>query len=203
MKNRTLLITLTILISISPLSDILAISGDDAVARFRNRMNGAEKLAGTISWTTANGTMYTGAFKYMRPGMIHVKFSSPPHKTIVSNGKKLWIYDSSSNICGVQDLGHWGSGGIAGMISGYNAVASGGGDGYTIRLKSATRNFPEIVINTDGSFMLRRATLKNKNGDTTSFSLNLLESTGSVSAGMFNFSVPSNAQVINNPLNIK
>jgi len=203
MKNKALFIITTILISISPLSDIFAISGDDAVARFRARMGGAEKLAGTISWTTANGTIYTGAFKYMRPGMIHVRFSSPPNKTIVSNGKKLWIYDSSSNICGVQDLGSWGSGGIGGMISGYSAIASGGDGGYIIRLKSATRNFPEIVINTDSSFMLRRATLKNRNGDMISFTLNLLDSTGSVSAGMFNFSVPSNAQVINNPLNIK
>jgi outer membrane lipoprotein carrier protein len=89
------------------------------------------------------------------------------------------------------------------MISGYNAIASGGDGGYTIKLKSPNRAFSEITISTDGSFMLKRASLKNKNGDMLSFSLNLLDSTGSVSAGTFNFSVPSNAQVINNPLDIK
>ena len=198
-KSKILFLTIAIFV----LSPLFALSGDEAVAKFRGRMGSVDKLAGTISWTTANGTMYTGSFKYMRPGMIHVKFSSPSNKVVVSNGKKLWIYDTSSNICGIQELGAWSSGGIAGMVAGYNAIASGGDGGYTIKLKAPNRTFSEIILNTDGSFMLKRASLKNKNGDVLVFNLNLLDSVGSVSAGMFNFSVPSNAQVINNPLDIK
>jgi len=201
MKNKILFLMLILLVSLSP--SLFAISGDEAVAKFRARMNSVDKLAGTVSWTTASGVIYTGSFKYMRPGMINVKFSSPSSKTIVSNGKKLWIYDNSSNICGIQELGAGGSGGISGMIQGYNAIASGGDGGYTIRLKSSARTFPEIVLNVDGSFMLKRVALKRQNGEILTFSLNLLESTGSVSVGTFNFLVPSNAQVINNPLDIR
>ena len=193
------------LIILSLASPLLAISGDEAVARFRAKMNGTEKLAGTISWTTASGAIFSGSFRYMRPGKIFVRFSSPANRTIVSNGKRLWIHDSASNICGIQELGANHSGGIAGMIQGYTATASGGDGGYIIRLRApnASRAYQEIVLNVDSSFMLRRAALRRANGETTTFTLNLLESTGSVSVGTFNFSVPSNAQVIMNPLDIR
>jgi len=191
------------LVSTSSITPLSAVSGDEAVARFRAKMNSTQKLAGNISWTTANGTMFTGTFRYMRPGKIHVRFSSPFNRTIVSNGKRLWIHDSASNICAIQELGSNHSGGIAGMIRGYNATASPGDGGYIIRLSAPNRTFSEIVLNVDNSFMLKRALLRRANGDTMVFTLNPSESVGSISAGTFDFIPPSNAQVIMNPLDIR
>ena len=85
----SLLFTLFLILTVTQNS--FAITGDEALAQFRGRMNGAGKLTGIISWSHSGGETYTGAFKYMSPGKIYIKFSSPPGKTIVSNGKSLWI----------------------------------------------------------------------------------------------------------------
>ncbi len=178
-----------------------AITVEEAISRFQGRMYSAGKLQGTISWTSSSGAAYSGEFKYMSPGMINVKFTSPSGKSVVCNGKKLWIYDNGSNICGVQDVGGV-SGGIAGIVNGYSGIATGGGGGYTLKLKSESKAYPEIVLNLDSTFMLKRATFKDRSGNSTSFTLTVRDG-GSVFPGMFNFAIPSNAQVINNPLDIR
>jgi outer membrane lipoprotein-sorting protein len=96
-KLSAFVVAVLTIVIIHPVS--YAITGDEALAQFRGRMNSAGKITGIISWSHSGGETYTGAFKYMSPGKIYVKFSSPSGKTIVSNGKSLWIYSSGSNIC--------------------------------------------------------------------------------------------------------
>jgi len=55
----------------------------------------------------------------------------------------------------------------------------------------------------DSTFFLKRAIFKSKEGGSTSFSLSNVSTTAPVMANIFNFDVPSSAQVVKNPLNIK
>jgi len=181
-----------------------ALTGDEAMAQFRGRMGSIGKLTGIISWSHSSGETYTGAFKFMSPGKIYVKFSSPPGKVIVSNGKSLWIYSSANNICGVQDLAGGGSGGIAALTSGYFAIVTAQGPGgYTIKLKNNDREFSEIVLMVDSSFFLKKAIIKAKDGGTYNFSISNVSASAAVIPSIFDFNVPSSALVVKNPLNIK
>lgn len=202
MKQIIQTVTVTTLILTS--LPVYAITGDEALARFQQRMHGIGRMTGIVSWTSHTGMTYTGSFKYMSPGKIYVKFSNPGGKVVVSNGKRLWIYDSGSNICGVQDLGRSGSGGIAGMVNGYMAiVVSQGSGGYTLKLKNNERTYSEIILYLDGSFMLKKAVLKTTDGEGFSITLRNVDTTAGVVSSMFNFNAPANSQVIKNPLNIR
>jgi len=181
-----------------------AVTGDEAVARFQKRMYSAGKLTGIISWSTGSGMTYTGSFKYLNPGKIYIKFSSPAGKTIVSNGKKLWVYSPASNIVGVQDLGRGGSGGIASFTKGYFAIVTGqGSGGYTIKLKNNEKRFSEIILMTDSTFFLKRAIFKTKAGMAYNFSISNISTSAAVVPTIFSFDVPASAQVVKNPLNIQ
>ena len=201
---RTLKTSILILFILFPASGSWALTGDEAMANFRNRMNGIAKMTGIISWTDSTGSTYTGSFKYMNPGKIYIKFSSPAGQVIVSNGKSLWIYSPGNNICGVQDLAGGGSGGITAFTSGYLAIVTAQGPGgYTIKLKANDKSYNEILLILDSSFFLKRAVFKSKDGGSISFSLSNVSTTAPVMANIFSFDVPSSAQVVKNPLNIK
>lgn len=201
MIRKALATTLLLALSVSA---VFAITGDEAVAKFKNRMLGIGKLTGVISWTTESGQTVSGTFKYMAPDKIYVKFTNPSGKILVCNGKRLWVYSPASNICGVQDLARGSSSaGIAGIVVGYKAIASGGGGGYTIKLKNPDREYSEITLRLDGSFFLTKATLKHRDGGVTSFTLSNVNKSASIMPSIFNFSVPSNAQSVKNPLDIK
>jgi len=201
--KRFLITTVSMLLILSPTGS-WSITGDEALASFRSRMNGISKMTGIISWTAAGGETFTGSFKYLNPGKIYIKFSSPAGKIIVSNGRSLWIYSPGNNICGVQDLAGGGSGGIAGFTSGYLAIVTAQGPGgYTIKLKNNEKSFNEILLVVDSSFFLKKAIFKTKEGTAYSFSLSNISTEAAVMPNIFNFDVPSSAQVVKNPLNIK
>ena len=176
-----------------------ALTADEVMGKFRGRMYSAGKLSGTITWGS-DTDKYSGNFKYM-PGKIFIKFSAPSGKTIVCNGKKLWLYNQSSNICGIQDVGG-ATGGIAGLLSGYNGIVTGqGADGYTVKLSRHDAAFPEVILRLDQSFFPKTISLKNKNGNQLTFTIAL--DSGAVLNTQFEFNVPPNAQVIKNPLQIR
>lgn len=181
-----------------------AVTGEEAIAKFKNRMHGIDKMTGILSWTTATGSTYTGNFKYMNPGKIYVKFSSPGNRVVVANGKKLWIYDPGSSVCGIQDLTGNTSGGIASLVNDYLAiVTSQGPGGYTLKLKNSGKTYSEIVLMLDSSFMLKKAVLRSKEGEGISFSLSNIDTSATVMKNLFDFNVPANTQVVKNPLDIK
>ncbi len=200
MKIKLLLTSLLLPLFIHP---VFAINGEEALARFKGRMQSIEKMTGNITWTTS-GSNSAGNFKYMSPGKIYVKFSSPSNKIIVANGRKLWIYDPGSSICGIQDLAGNGSGGIASLVNDYLAiVTSQGAGGYTLKLKNSNKTYSEIILILDSSFMLKKATLRSKDGESMTFSLSNVDTSASVMKNLFDYSVPANTQVVKNPLNIK
>jgi outer membrane lipoprotein carrier protein len=201
--NKILKLTIIILL-LGYVKFSYAITGEEAVAKFQSRMNSIGSLTGIVSWTYSSSQTFTGSFKYMSPGKIFVKFSSPSGKIIVSNGKKLWVYDPGSNICGIQDLGGGHSGGIAGMTNGYLAiVTSQGPGGYTIKLKSHDKHYQEIILMVDSTFFIKKAILKGKDNEGFTFSISNVDTSSSVMSNIFNFNPPSNAQIVKNPLNVK
>jgi outer membrane lipoprotein-sorting protein len=201
MKRKIKTITIFILI-IGSFSNLYSMTGSDALAKFRSVMYGIPKMTGIITWTTPSGHSSVASFKYMSPGKIYVKFSNPSGKTIVSNGKTLWVYNSSSKICGIQDLSRGLSGGIAGFTNGYNAIVVSQGNGYTLKLKNSSKKYSEIILILTPSFFLKKAILKSGNGSFT-FSLSNINTKVGVVNSLFNFNVPSNAQTVKNPLNIR
>lgn len=201
MKKKFILILL-FLFSLNP---AYSLTGDEALAKFRSRMNSIDKLAGVVSWTTSHGATYSGNFKYLNPGKLHIKFTNPSGRTIVSNGRTLWVFSPSSNIVGVQELSDEGtSGGIASLTNGYMALLTEEGpDGYTLKLKHETRHYQEIILLLDKSFFLKRAVFKTKEGVLYSFTFSEINTATTIMPGLFNFEVPANAQRVNNPLNIQ
>lgn len=199
--RKILLLMAFLLVSFSP---AYSLTGDEVLAKFRSRMYSIDKLTGNISWTTSYGASYTGNFKYLNPGKLHIRFSNPSGRTIVSNGRTLWVYSPSSNIVGVQELGQGGSGGIASFTNGYMALlTSQGSGGYTLKLKHDSRHYQEIILQLDSTFFLKRVIFKTGEGATYSFTISNVSSSATVLPGIFNFQVPANAQRVNNPLNIQ
>lgn len=197
-------ITTSVLIFFFAITNLFSITGEEAVAKFKSRMFGIQKLTGIISWSVQSGQTYTGTFKYLNPGKIYVKFSNPQGKILVSNGNKLWVYNSASNICGVQDLASGFSGGIAGIVNDYMAiVTSRGPHGYTLKLKNNDKVYTNITLMLDSTFFLKKAIIKNKDGEGFKFSISNIDASASVMKSLFDFDVPANAQIVKNPLNIK
>jgi outer membrane lipoprotein-sorting protein len=183
---------------------VFSLSGDEAVEKFRNRMYRLNKVTGVISWTSLDGQTHSGSFKYLGPDKIYVKFTSPAEKILVSNGTTLWIYNIGNRMCGVQELSKGTtSGGIAGLVTGYNGIASGDDKGYTIKLKNEEKQFSEIVLSVDGTFLLKGAIFKRDDGRIISFSLSDLSTEADVDPSLFNFKVPKGVQIVKNPMNIK
>jgi len=185
---------------------LYGLTGDEAVLKFQQRMNAISTMSGMISWMRKSGESYTGNFKYMGPGKIYVKFISPSGRILASNGKKLYVFDSSSNICGVQELDKTNpaSGGIVGITHGYQAMlAAQGPSGYTIKLDNAERAYPEIILLLDATFLLKKVILTDKKGESFSMMLSNLQIGEKMAPGTFDFNVPPNAQIVKNPLDIK
>ncbi len=196
MKRRIIYLFLIIVFPLT--TDLYSLTGEEAVDRFKSRMNGIGTMTGTISWSHSSGLMYLGNFKYMAPGKIYITFSRPPGKSIISNGKTLWVYNSESKVCNVQDLSGGVSGGIAGMVRGYNAIATTSKTGYTIKLRNNEKRFTDITILVDSSFLLRRAMLKTAVGETLIVHLSNVVTGVNIRPDIFDFHIPENVRVIKN-----
>jgi outer membrane lipoprotein-sorting protein len=195
---------LFVIVSLFYASLLFSMTGEEAVEKFRARMLRVEKLTGVISWTSLDGQTYSGSFKYMAPDKIYVKFTSPTEKVLVSNGKTLWIYTPGTNMCGIQELSKGTtSGGIAGLVTGYNGIASGDEAGYIIKLKDDEKQFREIMLSVDGSFLLKGAIFKREDGRIISFSISDVSTKVEVNQSMFNFKVPKGVHLVKNPMNIR
>ena len=140
----------------------------------------------------------------MSGGRFIIQLTAPAGKVIATNGKKLWVYDKSDNVCGVQDVDKTMSGGLAGYISGYLPMATPSGASDTIiKLKSSTRNYRDIIIQVDSSFMPKKITFRQDDGKGFTVTLSNIVLNEPMAPGLFDFNAPANAQVVKNPLNVR
>ena len=201
MRRRFIIITACILL-LTTLA--YAITGEEAIQRLQQRMASISRVSGIVSMTNDSGETMTGAFVYVKPNKFHIKFSNPSGKEIITNGRKLWVYSSHSKICGAQDLDTTFSGGLGGMVSGYPAaMALPKPDGYTLKLKDDTRFYTDIQLGLTRDFFPEKMTFHTKDGKGITIVLTNLNFSPRVIDSFFDFNVPSNCQVVKNPLNIK
>ncbi len=183
---------------------LFSLTGEEAVEKFRIRMYRLEKLTGVISWTSFDGQSFSGSFKYLGPDKIYVKFTSPMEKVLVSNGRTLWVYTPGTGTCGTHQLEKGTtSGGIVGLVAGYDGIASEGDAGYAIKLKDDTKMYREIILSVDRSFLLKGAILKRDDGKVMSFSISEATTDAAVSPKLFNFRVPKGVKMVDTPLNVR
>ena len=214
---------------------LFSITGDEAVSKLKKRMNSIEKLSGTISYSPMTGQSYSGKFMYMAPGKLFIKFSNPNGKVMVTNAKKLWLYDPSSKVCAIQDLDieSESSGGITAVLDGYSAevITEKSGE-ITVKFNNSENEISDIILNLDSTFFIKRGKLLKKRKEKSpvqekteineegkeeahkevtegkeqehfSFSLSNLNFSPDILENIFDYKVPSDAQIIKNPLNIK
>lgn len=204
-------------------SPALGLTGNEAFEKLKERLAAIDTMKGIISIAYPTGDLYSGKFQYMPPGRIHIDLSNPPGKKIISNGKRLWVYDVSTDVCGVQELYAEDEendkeldeeekkkkelkikGGLENLFNGYEAILISESDkGVIIEIRNEFRKYTEIQLTLDKSFMLSSARFTDKEGIRFVMKITDLKFGEKPIPGLFNFDVPANAQVVKNPLDIR
>ncbi|TGK11405.1 outer membrane lipoprotein carrier protein LolA [Leptospira fletcheri] len=173
-------------------TSILSDPGKDRLNALIGKMSEISSFRASI---TVNNEL-SGTLSYKKPNQLHVKFSDG--RVIAANGRFLWFYSPSRGIVGKQDLKGL-SGGIAGLLSGYEEVTPVGG---SLRLKSPTKTYEEIVVTLGSDNTPRSLRMKHRgSGEYTSISFSGVQTNVGLAASLFNFGAPANAQIVENPLN--
>ncbi|TGK17925.1 outer membrane lipoprotein carrier protein LolA [Leptospira fluminis] len=173
-------------------TSILPDPGKDRLNALIGKMSEISSFRASI---TVNNEL-SGTLSYKKPNQLHVKFSDG--RVIAANGRFLWFYSPSRGIVGKQDLKGM-SGGIAGLLSGYEEVTPVGG---SLRLKSPTKTYEEIVVTLGSDNTPRSLRMKHRgSGEYTSISFSGVQTNVGLAASLFNFGAPANAQIVENPLN--
>jgi outer membrane lipoprotein carrier protein len=186
MKSFILIFSLFVL----PFSTF-AESGEELLSSIISTMNSFDSFRANISIDGLSGSL-----SYKRPGSLHVKLNDG--RVLSGNGRSLWIYSPASSIAGKQDL-KGSTGGIAGLLSGYESVTA---SGKTLRLKSDTKYYEEIIVSVSPNNIIRSIRLKGKGKqDFMEISFSGVQTNIGLPASIFNFHPPANAQIVENPLN--
>ena len=91
-------------------------SGEELLGSIVGTMNSFESFRANISIDGLSGSI-----SYKKPGSLNVKFSDG--RVLSGNGRHLWIYSPARGIAGKQDLKGL-TGGLGGLLSGYESVTS-------------------------------------------------------------------------------
>jgi outer membrane lipoprotein-sorting protein len=200
-----------------------SIEGSAVFEKVIERLTKVTTIKGNVAINFDNGQIYAGEFQYMPPGKIFINITDPPGKIIVSNGKRLWVYDTSSDLCGVQELYYKNDvrdknlgedekkaneyrmkGGIEFFFISYEiTLLSDEPGGYTVELKNQNRFYTDIIMKLDKNFLLQNARFTDKSGAQFLIKLSNLRFNEKIFMGIFDFNVPANAQLVKNPLDIR
>jgi outer membrane lipoprotein-sorting protein len=204
-------------------SGAVSLEGNEVINKLNERFKSIDTMKGQLTITYQSGEVFSGIFMYMNPGKIYVKLTDPPGKLIITDNKKLWVYDSTTDVCGVQELEMNEEdedkeavekqendiktklrGGIERFLRGYEVIdISGDALSYVIEMVNDKRKYSDVKLFIDAEFMLSKAIFKDKNEDGFSVELSGISTGEIIPPGLFNFNVPANAQVVKNPLDIR
>ncbi|MFH0974257.1 MAG: outer-membrane lipoprotein carrier protein LolA [Spirochaetota bacterium] len=218
-KIKLLCVLLFLLSYVCP---VFALTGEEAMTRLMSRLNSADTIKGRLTISYQTGEVYSGIFMYMRPGKMYVKFTDPPGKLIITNGKKLWTYDASTEVCGIQELetteadkdkenseNHGKDvkprlmGGISRFFRTYEAKFIEDPSQPAIELVNEGRKYSEVKFVLTKDFIPVNAVFKDINSDGFVIKFFDVKTGEKIAPGVFNFKAPANAQVVKNPLDIR
>jgi len=153
-------------------------------------------FSANFSYSSGGGSVSTGKIFYRYPGNLHVRFSDG--KVIAANGIHVWLFNPSTMICAKQTLA--GSGGVGGGVLGLIR-----GD-YTMRqvnnrfiYDSETERISQVIVDTNNSMIKNlRITIGDK---VYNFSFSNVVIGGNAPASYFTYKPPTDAQLVENPLN--
>jgi len=148
-----------------------------------------------FSYSNSDGLLYSGKLSYQYPDKVHIKFSDG--KVIASDGKFLWVYDPSTLLCAKQVLDPEKQEGLFDLLN----------SGFTFEQQNNryifTRDngfYREIVVDVEnGLFTYIR--LITKDNKIMNFSFHNVQTDVGIRAGLFNYKPPTDAQLVENPLN--
>jgi outer membrane lipoprotein carrier protein len=170
---------------------IFSESGEELLNSIISTMNSFESFRANISLDGLSGTL-----SYKRPGSIQLKLSDG--RILSGNGRYLWIYSPARSVAGKQDL-KGSTAGIGGLLGGYESVTA---NGKTLKLKSETKYYEEIIVSVTPNNIIRSIRLKAKGKqDFMEISFSGVQTNIGLPASVFNFHPPANAQIVENPLN--
>lgn len=176
--------------------NIIAEDAAPVLKKIRGRMYGVGSFRANIFIQRGDGAASTGKLSY-RSGQVHVKFSNG--KVLATNGQKLWMYNATRGITGVQDVGG-SSGGVGALFGGMKGTATNTGSGYIVKLKSAGGR--QVIVRADASGFLRRFQILNSSGNNIlTVKLSNIQIGLGIPTSVFNFHPPSHSRTILNPLN--
>ncbi|MDZ4724862.1 MAG: outer membrane lipoprotein carrier protein LolA [Leptospira sp.] len=157
------------------------------------KLNSLDTFRATV---TINGGL-TGVLSYKNPYQMHVRLNDG--RIISANGKVLWFYSPDTSLSGRQDL-KGGTGGLAGMLSGYETVTV---SGKTFRLTSPTKRYTEIILVVSDNDLPRVIKMKREDEEITEIAFSGIATNIGLGTSLFNFQPPTNSQIVENPLNQK
>ncbi len=171
------------------------------VAGFFQRIRSVQA---TFSIAEGSSIVMRGMLRYVHPGRLRVDLSEPAGKKIISSGRYLFVIDQNSGTVGRQNL-HAGaiSGGLSFLNSYGNIAVIPSANGYMIRLRKKGATWSQVSISATKNFIPTRIKLQGIRTAGTTITFSNVKTGISFPGKLFDYRVPGNIQMVENPLNLK
>ena len=144
----------------------------------------------------------SGNFSVQRPGRLRWQTGEPFPQLLVTNNKKLWLYDPDLEQVTIRPVDNRMKetpalllGGKVEEIRGSFTVENKKG-AYYLTPKRASAPFKSMVIRFDGKGLPSAMTVRDGMGQTTDIRFNGLKANPKLSSGIFNFKPPKGTDIV-------
>jgi chaperone LolA len=193
-----------------------AVTVDEGYAALDHFLNGLHSLQSDFVQTVQDSREQvtektTGTLAIKRPGKFRWDYAKPHQQTIVSDGKRIWVYDPELEQVTIRSVDQTISGTPAMLLSGDGKNGNALKDNFVV--DHAERHEDMLVINlapkrADTDFKLVQLALRDnslvamsltdKLGQTTLVEFHLFRRNATLSDSQFSFTAPKGVDVIDN-----
>jgi chaperone LolA len=185
------------------------LSPEAARERLLSYIEHTETYAAEFSQTLTDTDGYTenagsGRFWLARPRQFKWLYEQPERREIVADGERIWLYDADLDQVTVRDLAGILATTPAGLLAGdtrnladyeFSGAETDGRATIVLTPRTPGSDFERIEMVLDGA-ALARLTLNDRFGQQTAIEFSGARSNAPVAPGVFEFTVPANADVI-------
>lgn len=153
-------------------------------------------FTGNFNYSNSKGAFYGGKIYYQYPNKVHIELATK--KVIATNGIYLWIYNPETSVC-IRQTVEPGDMGIFSRLD----------ESYDLRREQNRFVFEKldilgavekkVVIDVENSML--KAIQIQENDETVNISFSNVETDIGIKAALFNYKPPTDAQLLENPLN--